>query len=276
MHFIVLATESRMTSTTWSTVLTWMLLPIFPVSAIDRSIPAIGGDESRKMLDDGTNVIVAILDSGIYGDHPALVGADSLGRPRLAGEANFVSSEPHGPTRIIAGHGTQMASIILSRDAEYTGLAPDARFLSVRVLNHKNKFSDERWIRRGVSYALSNKADILNLSLNRYAGKCDGDSQLELMLDWAAEQLGVIVVLSAGNIATGDGARTVRYPGGAWNAITVGTVSEDLQRVDRYSGEAFTADNRMKPDLVAPGIGLMLASYQWRGGPSRIPEWRRG
>ena len=254
-----------MTTTTWSTVFAWVLSPILTVSAIDQSIPAIGGDESRKLLDNGTDVVVAILDSGVDGDHPSLVGDDSLGRPRLAGAASFVASEPQEATGDIAGHGTGMASIILGRDPQYTGLAPDARYLSVRVLDQSNKFPDETWVRRGVAYALNNGADVLNISLNRYAGKCDGNSQLELMLDWASEKRGIVIVLSAGNIATGDGARTVRYPGGAWNAITVGTVSKDLQRVDRYSGEAFTADNRMKPDLVAPGIGLMLANHQWRG-----------
>ena len=254
-----------MTTTNWATVLAWTLLPILSASAIDRSIPAIGGDESRELLDDGTDVVVAILDSGIEGDHPALAGVDSRGRPRLAGAASFVKSEPQKAIGDIGGHGTAMASIIHSRHADYIGLAPDARFLSVRVLDQTNKFPDESWIRGGVAYALNNRAHILNLSLNRFAGKCDGNSQLELMLDWVSEQHGIVVVLSAGNIVTGDGARTVRYPGGAWNAITVGSVSKNLQHVYRYSGEAFTADNRTKPDMVAPGIGLMLANHRWRG-----------
>jgi hypothetical protein len=235
------------------------------VLALDGAVPAISGNTSRNLLGDGTGVIVGIVDSGIDDLHPTLAGLDSLGNPRMVAKANFVTGEPGNTGDDVYGHGTWVASAALGSDATYTGLATDARFVNARVLNSNNGFPNDTPVRNGVGYAIDQGADILNLSLNFFAANSGGNSQLDLMIDWAAYARGICSAVSVGNIASGNGTQSVRGPGSAFNGITVGRTTADFSRVHFDSGVAYTQDGRMKPDMVAPGSGLILANDDWEG-----------
>ena len=84
----------------------------------------------------------------------------------------------------------------------------------------------------------------------------------------AATAAGKIVVAAAGN--SGDGPGTITSPGSAVTAITVGAVAEwSAQSGAQYRSEgpylaAFssrgpTIDDRIKPDVVAPGVTVGAA-----------------
>jgi Subtilase family/PEP-CTERM motif len=236
-----------------------------PAWAINHSVPAIHGDLSRTLLGDGTGVIVGIVDSGVDDTHPALAGLDSLGNSRMVAEANFVPGE--GPSADdVYGHGTWVSSAALSSDATYTGMAPDARFVNARVLSNTGGFNGQEQVENGIGFAIENGADVLNLSLNFFAAVSGGTSQLDLMLDWAAFNRGVNCAICVGNISNASGGTPlVRGPGSAYNGITVGRTTADYSRVHTDSANAFTADGRMKPDVVAPGSGLTLANDDWEG-----------
>jgi hypothetical protein len=237
-----------------------------PAWALDGSVPAIHGDISRTLLGDGTGVIVGIVDSGVDDTHPALAGLDSLGDPRMLAEANFVPSEPASTGDDFYGHGTWVTSTALSSDATFTGLATDARYVNARVLSNTGGFDNDVQVKNGIGYAIDQGADVLNVSLNFNAATSAGTSQLDLMLDWAAFNRGVISAVAVGNISTGNGTQLVRGPGSAYNGVTVGRTTADYSRVHTDSATAFTADGRMKPDVVAPGSGLTLANDDWEGG----------
>ena len=111
--------------------------------ALNLSVPAVGGDLSRTLLGDGTGVIVGVIDSGVDDTHPALTGLDSLGQPRMLAEQNFVGTEPANTGEDVHGHGTWVASVILSDDSLHTGMAPDARFVNARVLDSGNGFPSD-------------------------------------------------------------------------------------------------------------------------------------
>jgi hypothetical protein len=104
---------------------------------------------------------------------------------------------------------------------------------------------------------------VLNLSLNFFAPNNNGNSQLDLMLDWVAQERKVSCALCSANISTGSGSQSVRGPGSAYNGVTVGRMVADFSRVHTDSATAFTGDGRMKPDLVAPGSALTLANDLW-------------
>jgi serine protease AprX len=233
--------------------------------ALDGSVPGINGDLSRNLLGDGTGVIVGIIDSGIDDTHPALTGLDSLGNPRLVAESNFVTTEPGNTGDDVAGHGTWVASAVLGRDATFSGMAPDSRYINARVLNNSNSFPNDTPVRNGIGYAIDQGADILNLSLNFFSANSSGNSQLDLMVDWAAYAQGIITTIAAGNISGGDGTNAVRGPGSAFNGIAAGRTIADFSKVSIDSAGAFTADGRMKPDVVAPGTLLTLANDDWEG-----------
>ncbi len=244
--------------------------------AIDSSVPAIGGDLSRSLLGDGTGVVIGIVDSGVDDSHPTLAGTDSLGNLRLAAEDNFVVEEPSSTGDDVFGHGTWVASAALGSDGTFTGMATDARFVNARVLDATNDFASGAWVENGVGFAIDQGADILNLSLNFFSPSNNGNNGVDLMLDWAAAELGVHSTVCAGNISGGNGSESVRAPGSALNAITVGRTDGNFDQVHGDSSIAFTADGRMKPDLVAPGTSLTLANDDWEGPANDYDFGRNG
>lgn len=260
----------------WTTIPWTAEAVLFCVSArgwgLDSSVPFIHGDLSRILLGDGTGVVVGIVDSGVDDTHPALAGMDSLGIPRLVAESNFVTSEPTNTGDDVFGHGTWVASAALSSDPFYTGMAPDARFINARVLNSSNGFPNDTPVKNGIGFAIDQGANILNLSLNFFAPNSSGNSQMDLMVDWAAFSQGISCAICVGNIHDGTGSRLVRAPGSAYNGVTVGRTTADFSRVHLDSATAFTADGRMKPDVVAPGTSLTLANDDWERGA----EWDTG
>jgi subtilisin len=107
---------------------------------------------------DGSGVTVAIIDSGVEPDHPAVGGrlARSV-RVELDAEGEpFVLEDEE---RIdVVGHGTACAGII-------HGLAPGAELLSIRVLGPDNRGKGVVFA-AGLDWAIEQGASVVNLSLS--------------------------------------------------------------------------------------------------------------
>jgi subtilisin len=104
----------------------------------------------------GAGVTVAIVDSGVEGDHPA-VGGRLVASVRVEmddDEPVVVEDEPVD----VVGHGTACAGIIHA-------LAPDAELISVRVLGKKNTAKGIAFA-RGVHWVVEQGIRIANLSLS--------------------------------------------------------------------------------------------------------------
>jgi len=240
----------------------------------------VSGDVSRVLLGDGTGAIIGIIDSGVDDTHPALAGLDSLGHPRMVAEANFVTSEPGNTGDDVFGHGTWVASVALSSDSFYTGMAPDARYVNARVLDSNVGFGNDVQVRNGIGFAIDRGANILNLSLNYNATFSGGNSPLDLMLDWAAYARGISSAAAVGNIPLNPNSppnnpmpmdpKTARSPGSSFNGISVGRTLADFKKVSIFSAGAYTQDGRMKPDIVAPGTLITMANDDWEGA---APDW---
>lgn len=124
------------------------LAPLEDIATIGRSWAFGAGD--------GDGVVVAIVNSGVEGDHPAVAGrlAASV-RVELDGDsAAVVRDEPVDAV----GHGTACAGIIL-------GLAPRASILSVRVLGADNRGKGLAFA-TGLEWAIEQGASVVNLSLS--------------------------------------------------------------------------------------------------------------
>jgi subtilisin len=107
---------------------------------------------------DGSGVTVAIIDSGVERDHPAVGGKlvrsvkvelDAEGEP-------IVSDDPEAID--VVGHGTACAGII-------HGLAPGAELISVRVLGPDNRGKGIVFA-AGLDWAIDQGATVMNLSLS--------------------------------------------------------------------------------------------------------------
>jgi subtilisin family serine protease len=130
---------------------------------------------------------VAIVDSGIDTEHPALAGKvkDSVEAVTEEGKVMFRPST----TGDQAGHGTACAGII-------TSVAPDAELHSVKVLGPNASGSGEMFL-VGLDYAIKQKFQVINLSLG--TTKRDYFGPLHDLLD-RAYHAGCIVVAAANNL----------------------------------------------------------------------------
>lgn len=120
-----------------------------PIGGMDREM-AFGGV-------DGTGVTVAIVDSGVERDHPA-VGGKLIRSVRVEpGEDDpVVLDDPEAID--VVGHGTACAGII-------HGLAPGADLISVRVLGPDNRGKGTIFA-AGLEWAIAQGASVINLSLS--------------------------------------------------------------------------------------------------------------
>jgi subtilisin family serine protease len=106
---------------------------------------------------DGTGVTVAIVDSGVDHDHPAIVGRlDRALRVDVDGDDVQVVDDPGGAD--VVGHGTACAGIVAS-------VAPGARLVSIRVLGPDNR-GKGRAVGAAVEWAIDAGIGIVNLSLS--------------------------------------------------------------------------------------------------------------
>ena len=108
----------------------------------------------------GKGVRVAVVDTGIEHDHPAL--GDSVKRGVVIeldeDEESGYRAVPNDPPRDLAGHGTAVASII-------HGIAPEAELVSVRVLG--SNMSGRAFVfAAGLDWCIENGMDVVNMSLS--------------------------------------------------------------------------------------------------------------
>jgi subtilisin family serine protease len=231
---------------------------------------------------DGTGVGVAVIDSGIEDRHADL--RDDGGR--VVHERDFVDG---GGSDDLFGHGSHVAGIVAgSGDAakqkgyDLAGIAPGAHLIDLRVLDEygRGNMSD---VIAAVDYAIAQRdalgIRILNLSLAAPPVESYRQDPLCQAIARAVQQ-GLVVVAAAGNFGINNSGDKVYggipSPGISPAAITVGATdtrgtdvrSDDLiapfsSRGPTRSGSVdpatggYVYDNLPKPDLVAPGLGIV-------------------
>ncbi len=212
----------------------------------------------------GAGVNVAVLDTGVFADHPALAGR----------VAEFVLVDPLGrriaatPAFDAGAHGTHVCGTIAggqTPEGVHIGVAPDAKLLVGAVLVGDATL---RTLLEGLDWAIEKGADIVNMSL--------GFSYYEPMFTEVFAvllgQYGVLPVVAVGNEAQGNSSS----PGNAHNALTVGALEKiGRNRTDVAffsSGASLVFPGQepntlvTKPDVVAPGVQVF----------STIPPMPRG
>jgi subtilisin family serine protease len=186
------------------------------------------GFNNRKVTQDGTGVILVIMDTGLLDSwrqyFPEERIATEYAKSFSGGGASgmgAVAEQPNKWEHDQNSHGTHVTSTILGYSLGGTpinGVAPMATVVPVKVLN-QNGSGWSSVIARGIMYAaelkegpLSGSPVVVNMSL----GGPHLDALEQAAIDYAIGK-GVIIVASAGN----NGTRGMGYPGAYEPVISV-------------------------------------------------------
>ena len=207
----------------------------------------------------GQGTVVASMDTGVDLAHP-----DLAGRWRGGSNSWYDPNGQHPSSPIdLNGHGTRTMSVIVGGDAggSSIGMAPDARWIAVKIFNDKGMASSTA-IHSGFQWLLdpdrnpatADAPNVVNNSWSMSSAGCLLDFQLDLRSLRAA---GILPVFSAGNY--GPSAGTVLSPANNPEAFAVGG-TDDLDVVDPYSSRGPSAcPSAVAPRLTAPGVGIRTA-----------------
>ena len=217
-------------------------------SSSEDYVPLIDRIGARDLWDagyNGTGTVIAVLDTGV----------DPLQTDfSVAAFASFVEADTL-PLDLI-GHGTYAASIAVSSgntsEGVYAGIAPGATLLSAKV-TLGGLFAAPSWIVSGIEWASSRGADIILLPFNTLGAPDDAVSEA---VETAAEK-GIFIVAASGD--DGPDYLTVMSPGGNAAAFCVGAYDTENLEIPDFSGRGPSLSLMTKPDLVAPGVGVVGA-----------------
>lgn len=266
------------------------------VRANDLSRPRVSAAPDTLALTNylgltGSNVLVAVCDSGVDTNHPALLGRVI---PDPLFPASGVDRAGHGThvAGIIAGNGAQSStvsnasgSILPAIEGQFRGLAPGANIFSLLVQVANEPFAVAGAPRVSDAYlqetAAATNARIANHSWV-YAGNrgydlhaASYDAAVRDALPRVPGSQPLLCVFAAGNGGNGDddglggNAGTIASPGTAKNVITVGAL-EALRNLTNGWEEIFTNGNEVVTNVVAPfarwtDSDRQVAPYSARG-----------
>ena len=259
---------------------------------LDDSVSLIGAHDAWSYLGGytGKGVKIAVLDTGVYVNHPDFEGKhipercycyDCLG---VCGPMRTYESAGEGTAVDVYGHGTNVASIV-GGNGVLKGVAPDAELYAYKITTNGGRSSSTNMI-AALEHAIdpngdgdfSDSLDIATISLG---GPGDPDDPESLGVDEAVEN-GLIVVVAAGNSgpeledycrhSLGD--MSICSPGTARKAITVGgTTKSDTLMGMSSRGPVVNGDEFiMKPDMVAPGEDICSAASPVDDFPPRCVD----
>ena len=250
-------------------------------SFLDTPAPAVLANYAWNAGLDGSNIAVAVIDSGIRGSGKLNfkeLDARNTSNSRIVYSQSWISDG--WGTADHFGHGTHVAGLIggngfYSTGTQYTetfkGIAPNVNFVNLRVLDQNGEGQDSNVIaaiQTAISLQKKYNIRVINLSLGRPVFESYALDPLCQAVE-AAYQAGIVVVVSAGNLGRddsfqNDGYGTITAPANDPYVITVGAMKmmgtpdrgDDL--IATYSSKGPTIiDHIAKPDLVAPGNKLV-------------------
>lgn len=233
----------------------------------------------------GQGITIAVLDAGFLNANANPVFDSLFNRGGVLGTRDFVS----GGTNVYDddAHGTMVLSCMAAiKPNVIMGSAPRANYWLLRTedANTEKLVEEYNWI-RGAEFADSVGVDILSTSLgyttfdnpaqNHTFSTLNGKTAPMSIAANLAARKGLLVLNSAGN-GGGSSWSKISIPADADSICTVGAI-DSLNNVTSFSSLGPTADNRIKPDLLARGgnawvsLGTSGSCFQANGTSFSCP-----
>jgi type VII secretion-associated serine protease mycosin len=193
----------------------------------------------------GQGVTVAVIDSGVSPDHP------KLSNGKVLPGYDFVDNGPGGDCDAY-GHGTFVAGLIAGRDTRerdspFSGIAPDALILPLRVIANDREDPGESTPNRvaaAIDFAIGRKVGVINLSL--YA---KDTPVLAAAID-RARRADIVIVAAAGNGGGSTESEGRRFYPAAYDGVLA------VAGVDEQGRRAQTSSPGDYVDVAAPGVDI--------------------
>jgi subtilisin family serine protease len=215
----------------------------------------------------GRGVDVAVVDSGVI----PVDGLTAPGKVVLGPDLSWESQNPATAYLDTYGHGTHVAGLIAGRDdaasapytdpSHFTGIAPDARIVSVKVAD-AHGVADVSQVIAAIDWVAQHRDDaplhirVLNLAFGTDSSQPWRYDPLAYAAE-AAWRLGIVVVVSGGN----GGAATSSLTDPAYdpNLLAVGAADTrgSLPVSDDTVANFSSTGRERHPDLLAPGVHMV-------------------
>lgn len=228
----------------------------------DKHLASINLKQSWTKFKKNKDIVVAVIDTGIQGDHAFLAGnihviggkssTTNYGVDFSGEKVTNTPSDQHG-------HGTHVAGIVKS-------IFPDVKLLALKYYNPKasGQANLDATI-KALKYAVDNNVDVIN-----YSGGGPEASVEELRVLKEAEKKGILVIAAAGNERSNiDDKRHAYYPAsyGLSNIITVGAHDDGLNIIPssnfgKNSVDIAAPGHRIRSAIPHNGAGYMTGTSQ--------------
>jgi len=220
----------------------------------------------------GSDVKVAVIDTGIDYTHIDLAGKFAGGYDFVNGDSDPMDDHGHG-THV---SGTIAASInnltggdpnnnIDPQEEGVAGIAPNARILAYKVCDLNGSCNDFA-IAQAIALAVEQQAKVINMSLG---GAEYSQAMYDAVQDaWLA---GLVIVAGAGN----DGTTDLFYPAAFDNVVSVGASDEDDLRAS-FSNYGNWVDIAAPGNAIISTVPMSLCSLGTTPGDLGCYDWKSG
>ena len=237
-------------------------------------LPKIGAPSAWDVTQGSSDIVVAVLDTGVTLNHPDLAANIWTNAGEIAGNGkdddhngfvddvhgyDFVDEDgdpaPHTTNTSNAdalSHGTFIAGIIAAQANNgrgYAGIAWNVKIMPVRMLDEVGAGS-EGDAARAIEYAVANGADVINLS---FAGK-EAHRAFRLATHNAYDA-GVVVVAALGNEGKNVNTEPV-FPACLSDWVIGVAATDDLDEETQFTNYGSDC-----ADISAPGQGIVGLGY---------------
>lgn len=197
------------------------------------NLPLIGMEQSWDVSEGSSDVIVAVVDTGVDMEHPEFEGKLVEGHNVLDG-----SNKPQDDN----GHGTHVSGVIAAKTNNKDGIAGmtwKSKLMPIKAIGADGSGSAVD-IAQGIYWATDHGADVINLSVGNYTSS----AALKEACKYAYDN-NVVLVAASGN----DASDQPSYPAAYDEVLSVAAVDHLKERADFSNFGDYV-------DVAAPGVDI--------------------